>query len=127
VEKAQAIAQHLNKITSALVMEIGLYGQRRHLEMMYVNIGASLDGGWRNEVGRLAYVSVISPLVIHLHRLQKVKSITFKLKGRIVLEDEDENDNGKVQEIELYNRNEQEVQPYSLILKINELSIGRSI
>ena len=51
VDKAQAIAQHLNKITSALVMETGLYGQRRHLEMVYINIGASLDGGWRNEVG----------------------------------------------------------------------------
>ena len=35
VEKAQAIAQHFNQINSALVMETGLYGQRRHLEMMY--------------------------------------------------------------------------------------------
>lgn len=109
VDKAQSIAQHLNKITSALVMETGLYGQRRHLEMVYVNIGASLDGGWRNEVGRLAYVSVISPIVLHLHRLQKLKSIIFKVKGRIVLENEDENDNGKIQEAELQGRSEQKV------------------
>lgn len=109
VEKAQAIAQHFNQINSALVMETGLYGQRRHLEMMYVNIGASLDGGWRNEVGRLAYVTVISPIVLYLHRLQKLKSIIFKLKGRIVLDEEDENDNGKLQEIEVHGRSEQEV------------------
>lgn len=109
VEKAQAIAQHFNQINSALVMETGLYGQRRHLEMMYINIGASLDGGWRNEVGRLAYVSVISPIVLYLHRLQKLKSIIFKLKGRIVLDEEDENDNGKLQEIEVHGRSEQEV------------------
>jgi hypothetical protein len=109
VEKAHAIAQHFNQINSALVMETGLYGQRRHLEMMYVNIGASLDGGWRNEVGRLAYVSVISPIVLYLHRLQKLKSIIFKLKGRIVLDEEDENDNGKLQEIEVHGRSEQEM------------------
>jgi len=109
MDKAQAIAQHLNKIASALVMETGLYGQRRHLEMMYVNIGASLDGGWRNEVGRLAYVSVISPILLHLHRLQKLKSIVFKVKGRIILEDENENENGKIQEIEIQGNSEQEV------------------
>lgn len=60
--------------------------------MAYVNIGASLDGGWRNEVGRLAYASVMTPMVLHLHRLGKIKSITYKLKGRIVLDDDDQQD-----------------------------------
>lgn len=109
IEKATAISQHLNQIISALVLETGLFGHRRHLEMMYVNIGASLDGGWRNEVGRLAYISVISPIVMHLHRLNKVESIEYKLKGRIVLDDETENDNAKLQAMPLKGRAEHEV------------------
>lgn len=88
--KAQVIAQHLNKIVSALVLRTDWYGLRRHLELIYTNIGASLDGGWRNEVGRLAYVSIISPLVIHLHSLGKLESIDYRLKGRIAPEDLDD-------------------------------------
>lgn len=88
-EKARSIAQHLNQITSALVLNAELHGRRRHLEMMYANIGASLDGGWRNEVGRLAYVNVLSPLAHHLHRFQKLDSIEYRLKGRIVLDDDE--------------------------------------
>ena len=109
LDKAQSIAQHLNKIVSALVMETRLHGQRRHLEMVYINTGASLDGGWRNEVGRLAYVSVLSPIVLHLHRQKKLKSIIFHLKGRIVLEDEDANDSRKIQELEVQDHSEQEL------------------
>lgn len=91
-DKAEQVASHLNQIISSLVLQAGLISQQRHLEMVYVNIGASLDGGWRNEVGRLAYTSVMTPLILHLHSLSKIKSITYKLKGRIVLDDDDQQD-----------------------------------
>lgn len=106
---AQAIAHHLNTIISALVEQTHLHNQQRHIEMVYTNIGASLDGGWRNEVGRLAYVAVLSPLILYLHRLQKVDTITYRLKGRITLDVDSENETGKLYVTALQGRDEQVV------------------
>jgi hypothetical protein len=91
-DKAHQIASHLNQIVSSLVLQVKLFSKQRHLEMVYANIGASLDGSWRNEVGRLAYSSVLTPLIVHLHSLGKIKSITYKLKGRVVLENDSQSD-----------------------------------
>ncbi len=99
-DKATQIAQHLNQITSSLVLQTPLFGKRRHIEMTYSNIGASLDGSWRNEVGRLAYTTLITPLIAHLHQRGKLQSITYRLKGRIALADEDkESDKEKTTEV----------------------------
>lgn len=100
VDKAQAIAEHLNEINSELVLQGDDHNQRRHLELLYANLGASLDGGWRNEVGRLAYVGIISPLVVYLHGLNKIDSLSFKLKGTLALYDE-ESESGGIQTLDL--------------------------
>jgi hypothetical protein len=102
LDKAGQIASHLNQILSALVQHTDLHGENRHIEMAYTNIGASLDGGWRNEVGRLAYTSILNPLIIYLHQLGKLNCITYKLKGRIVLdEDEDEQPRGRPRRLDV--------------------------
>ncbi len=89
-DKAAQIASHLNQILSSLVQHTDLHGENRHIEMAYTNIGASLDGGWRNEVGRLAYNSILNPLITYLHQLGKLDCVTYKLKGRIVLDEDDQ-------------------------------------
>lgn len=101
-DKAAQIASHLNQILSSLVQHTDLHGENRHIEMAYTNIGASLDGGWRNEVGRLAYNSILNPLITYLHLLGKLDCITYKLKGRIVL-DEDDQPRGRARRLNVVN------------------------
>jgi hypothetical protein len=86
---AQDLAHHFNQIISALV-KTGQVTPQRHLEMAYANLGDSLRGAWRNEVGRLAYVEVVTPLALYLHRQGHLASIVYKLKGRVIQDDEEE-------------------------------------
>lgn len=82
------LAHHFNRIVSALVV-IGAVTPQRHLEMAYTNLGTSFDGSWRNEVGRLAYVEVLTPLLLHLHRQGCLHSVAYTLKGPVApVEDE---------------------------------------
>jgi len=75
------LVHHFNEIVSALVVA-GQITPQRHLEMAYANLGDSFGGSWRNEVGRLAYVEVISPLVLYLHQQDHLQSIVYSLKGQ---------------------------------------------
>lgn len=77
------LSHHFNSIISALVVTSTVTPQR-HLEMAYANLGASFDGSWRNEVGRLAYVEVITPLLLHLHRQGYLHSVVYTLKSPIL-------------------------------------------
>ena len=81
---ATDLAHHFNRIVSALVTT-GEVTPERHLEMAYTNLGTSFDGSWRNEVGRLAYVEVITPLLLHLHKQGCLHSVVYTLKGPIPL------------------------------------------
>jgi len=76
------LVHHFNKVVSALVVA-GRITPQRHLEMAYANLGDSFGGSWRNEVGRLAYVEVISPLILHLHQQGHLRSIVYSLKAQI--------------------------------------------
>ena len=80
---AQDLARHFNQIASALV-KVGRISPQRHLEMAFANLGDSFGGSWRNEVGRLAYVEVITPLALYLARRGYLASIIYTLKGPIV-------------------------------------------
>jgi len=80
---AYDLARHFNTIISALVIS-SVVTPQRHLEMAYANLGASFDGSWRNEVGRLAYVEVITPLLLHLHRKGFLHTVIYSLKGPIL-------------------------------------------
>jgi hypothetical protein len=96
---AQDLAHHFNQIISALV-KTGQVTPQRHLEMAYANLGDSLGGAWRNEVGRLAYVEIVTPLALHLHRQGHLASIVYKLKGRVIQDDEEEQVNsGEIHEL----------------------------
>lgn len=83
VDIAEDLTRHFNEIVSALV-KAGQITAQRHLEMAFANLGDSFGGSWRNEVGRLAYVEVITPLVLHLHQQGHLASIVYTLKGQIV-------------------------------------------
>lgn len=99
VDIAQDLAHHFNQIVSSLV-KTGQITPRRHLEMAYANVGDSIGGAWRNEVGRLAYVEVITPLALHLHRRGYLETIVYRLKGQVVQDDEEEQvDSSQVHEL----------------------------
>ena len=83
LDVARDLTQHFNEIVNALVKATQVT-PHRHLEMAYSNLGDSLGGSWRNEVGRLAWVEVITPLAVHLHRQGYLGSISYSLKGAIV-------------------------------------------
>jgi hypothetical protein len=85
---ALSLARRFNRIVSALVIT-GAVQPQRHLEMAYTNLGASFDGSWRNQVGRLAYVEVITPLLLHLHRQGALHSVVYTLKGPVLPSDEE--------------------------------------
>ncbi len=93
------LAHRFNEIISALI-KVGQVTPQRHLEMAYTNLGDSFGGAWRNEIGRQAYVEVITPLALHLHSQGHLASILYTLKGRIVQnEEERQKDTHQIQEL----------------------------
>ncbi len=91
-DKAVQLARYFNSTVSALVVENpSLITSRRHIEMVLANLGESIGGSWRNEVGRLAYAEVIGILLRHLHEKGYLAAITYDLKGLLSGDtDEDE-------------------------------------
>jgi hypothetical protein len=90
-EKAKQLASYFNSTVSALLVENQpLVTGRRHFEMIFANLGESIGGSWRNEVGRLAYAEVIGSLLHHLHDKGCLLSITYDLKGPLSIEEEEE-------------------------------------
>lgn len=88
---AAELAYYLNRIISELVKAGGVTPQR-HIQMAMANLGDSLGGVARNEVGRMASAQVIRMLALHLHRKWHLASIVYRLKGRIVTSDEEDNE-----------------------------------
>jgi hypothetical protein len=88
---AAELAHYLNRIVSELVKAGGVTPQR-HIQMAMANLGDSLGGVARNEVGRLASAQVIRMLALHLHRKWRLASIVYRLKGRVVTNDEEDDE-----------------------------------
>ena len=86
-EFAEDVTRYLNSIISGIV-RVGLVEKGHHIEMAYANLGDTVGGGWRNEIGRLAYFTVVTPLLRHLHSLGILESVTYELKGTVI-QDED--------------------------------------
>jgi hypothetical protein len=86
-EFAEDVTRYLNSIISGIV-KTGLIEKGHHIEMAYANLGDTVGGGWRNEVGRLAYFAVVTPLLRYLHSLDILESVIYKLKGSAI-QDED--------------------------------------
>ncbi len=98
VDIAQDLTHHFNEIVSALV-KAGQITPQRHLEMAFANLGDSFGGSWRNEVGRLTYVEVITPLVLYLYQQGHLASIVYTCKGRIVQDDDEQVNSRRVHEL----------------------------
>ena len=91
--KAEQLAGYFNSTVSALIVENpSLVTNRRHIEMVFANLGENIGGSWRNEVGRLAYAEVIGSLVRHLHGKGCLAAITYDLKGPLTGEAEEDED-----------------------------------
>ncbi len=91
-DKAAQLAQYFNGTVSALITSgPQLITGRRHLEMVFSNLGESIGGSWRNEVGRLSYVEVMSLLLRYLHDKQQLSQVQYDLKGFVIEEDEEGN------------------------------------
>jgi hypothetical protein len=90
-DRAEQIATYLNGTVSALITSNpSLVTGRRHIEMVLANLGKSIGGSWRNEVGRLAYAEVIGGLLRYLHAKGFLSTVSYDLKGPLRLEEEDE-------------------------------------
>lgn len=89
LDYASEIARYLNGIISSLI-EIGGVSVNRHLEMLLGNLGDSLGGITRNEVGRAASAQVIRYIALHFHRQSRLKKISYSLKGSVVDEEDEE-------------------------------------
>ena len=88
-DKAQQLAIYFNGTVSALITQNpSLVTGRRHIEMVFSNLGESIGGSWRNEVGRLAYVEVVGSLLRYLHDRGCLSTVTYDLKGSLVAETE---------------------------------------
>lgn len=88
-EITETLAQYLNQTISNIIIAKGRVTPNLHTEMLYANVGDSLGGVWRNEIGRLAYVEVLTPLIVHLHAQGYLAYLVYRTKGRIVHEDAD--------------------------------------
>ena len=89
--KAEQLVRYFNSTVSALVVgNPSLVTDRRHIEMVLTNLGESIGGSWRNEVGRLAYAEVMGSLLRHLHDREYLAAITYDLKGPLTGEAEDD-------------------------------------
>jgi hypothetical protein len=88
-EVAQELSIYFNEIISSLVLAGGV-SPYRHIIMMTANLGDSLGGTSRNEVGRIAMMRVINPLIRHLHSQGRLSAILYSLKGKIVINEDDE-------------------------------------
>jgi len=90
-DAAEQLAQYFNSTVSALIAgNPSLITSRRHLEMVFSNLGESIGGSWRNEVGRLANAEVIGSLLRHLHNEGCLSTVTYDLKGQLAGDSEDE-------------------------------------
>jgi len=87
-EYATEISKYLNGIISSLI-KIGGVSTNRHLEMLFGNLGDSLGGISRNEVGRAASAQVIRYIALYMHNQKRLRRIIYSLKGGFV-EEEDE-------------------------------------
>lgn len=107
-EIARSLATYFNEITSRLVLAGGI-SPYRHIVMMTANLGDSLGGTSRNEVGRMAMMRLVNPLIRYLHSKGNLAQILYSLKGKIAVSegDEDETEDEGVMERELMRITEQ--------------------
>lgn len=85
---ASEIVSYLNGIVSRLVNLSGV-SENRHLEMVLANLGDSLGGTSRNEIGRIASTEVVGYIIKHLHPKNRLTKIVYRIKGIVGDDDPD--------------------------------------
>lgn len=80
--EAVKLSTYFNKIVSALVLTGGVT-PHRHIAMLMANMGDSLGGVSRNEVGRTAMMRLLNPLVAYLHRQDYLQEIVCSFKDAL--------------------------------------------
>ena len=85
-EDAIEIVKYLNEIVSGLLIEAGAAGvtRNRHIQMVMANLGDSLGGSSRNEVGRVAMAHVMRRLIKHLHSRGWLDRIVYTPRESLV-------------------------------------------
>lgn len=89
LDTATEIGKYLNGIVSSLV-KIGGVSVNRHLEMLLGNLGDSLGGIARNEVGRAASAQVIRYIALHFHKQNRLRKLSYSLKGSLIAEEDED-------------------------------------
>lgn len=82
-EKATEIAVYFNHVVSGLITRTGV-SHHRHIQMFMANLGDSLGGSSRNEVGRVAMALVLRPLIEGLWQRGFLESFTFSVRESLV-------------------------------------------
>ncbi|NJL04901.1 MAG: hypothetical protein HC911_08335 [Chloroflexaceae bacterium] len=83
-DQALVVSRYLNSTISNIILARGTVTSQLASEMLYTNIGDSLGGVWRNEIGRLAYEEVLSLLIMHLYQINRLEYIKYTVKGQLV-------------------------------------------
>ena len=93
VVPSQQIALELSRYFNSIVckmIKISGVTPYRHLEMVLSNIGDSLGGVSRNEIGRAASAHVIRYLISHWFKLGYLESIAYALKDNYEFDDDEQ-------------------------------------
>ena len=83
IARATELAAYFNRVVSRLLVHSGV-SHSRHVQMLMANLGESLGGSSRNEVGRMAMALVMRPLIEHLWEHDYVESITLSTRVSLV-------------------------------------------
>ena len=85
-EDAAEVANYLNEVVSGLLNEAGVAGvtRNRHIQMLMANLGDSLGGSSRNEVGRVAMAHVMRRLIKRLHHRGRLVRVIYTLRESLV-------------------------------------------
>ena len=89
-DDAREIAKYLNEVISGLLVTIGEISPNMHLQMFLANLGDSLGGTSRNDVGRAASALIVRYIALHMHETGRLESITYSIKSGLETDDEEE-------------------------------------
>jgi hypothetical protein len=89
-DDAREISKYLNEVISGLLITIGKVSLNMHLQMFLANLGDSLGGTSRNDVGRSASALIVKYIALHMHTKGVLESISYSIKEGFEVDDEEE-------------------------------------
>jgi hypothetical protein len=95
-ETAKELTRYFNGIISKFVLASGVT-PNRHFEIALSNIGDTLGGISRNEVGRYSIAQIIHYLIIYWHQFGYIDSIQYTFKRNFDIEEDENHINNETQ------------------------------